>query len=314
MSCPSPSTTPRPSWGSFLSTIELVLYEMNYLYELFAFELPTHLCTASIIVFGVVFLCITINHWLGVLFNTNLCQHNAKIFIYSKPDGIFLCTGINSLPCGKNSLYRGINSLYRAIPLDTVWTSGFGLKFEFERYLAVYRGNRGSYRYRCRAVKKPWSGEPGSGSGAGNQTPLACTPWAWLAQKREPNAPYASLLCSCRLWIMSLQRSTLQAVNKKFPDKYNDLFHFLTIDTTENLCCQFEISTVCITMANQLAFFFAKISDNTDNWSFLISYIFYLKSKLHWWSLFKNKADMKRRIPSAALVHCNVDWTQGEAV
>jgi hypothetical protein len=65
MSCPSPSTTPRPNWGSFLSTIELVLYD--YLYELFAFELfvfelSTHLCTASIIVFGVVFLCITINH------------------------------------------------------------------------------------------------------------------------------------------------------------------------------------------------------------------------------------------------------------
>jgi hypothetical protein len=32
MSCPSPSATPRPSWGSFLSTIELVLY------ELFVFE------------------------------------------------------------------------------------------------------------------------------------------------------------------------------------------------------------------------------------------------------------------------------------
>jgi hypothetical protein len=56
MSSPSPSTTRRPSWGSFLSTIELVLY------ELFVFELPTHLYTASIIVFGVVFLCITINH------------------------------------------------------------------------------------------------------------------------------------------------------------------------------------------------------------------------------------------------------------
>jgi hypothetical protein len=33
------------------------------------------------------------------------------------------------------------------------------------------------------------SGEPGSGGGAGNQTPLACTPWAWFAQKREPNTP-----------------------------------------------------------------------------------------------------------------------------
>jgi hypothetical protein len=46
---------------------------MNYLYELFVFELvfelfvfelSTHLCTASIIVFVVIFLCITINYWL----------------------------------------------------------------------------------------------------------------------------------------------------------------------------------------------------------------------------------------------------------
>jgi hypothetical protein len=55
MSCPSPSTTPRPKWASFLSTIELV-------FELFVFELSTHLCTPNVIVFGVVFLCITINY------------------------------------------------------------------------------------------------------------------------------------------------------------------------------------------------------------------------------------------------------------
>jgi hypothetical protein len=57
---------------------------------------------------------------IGVLFNTNLCQHHAKIFIYSKPEGLFQCTGINYLPRGKNNLYRGINSLYRGIPLGTV--------------------------------------------------------------------------------------------------------------------------------------------------------------------------------------------------
>jgi hypothetical protein len=90
---------------------------------------------------------------IGVLFNTNLCQHHAKIFIYSKPEGLFQCTGINYLPRGKNNLYRGINSLYRGIPLGTVWTSDFGLKFEFERYLAVYRGKTGYYRYRWPAVK-----------------------------------------------------------------------------------------------------------------------------------------------------------------
>jgi hypothetical protein len=69
------------------------------------------------------------------------------------PEGLFLCTGINSLPRDKNNLYRGINSLYRGIPLGTVWTSGFGLKFEFERYLVVYRGKNGIYRYRWPAVK-----------------------------------------------------------------------------------------------------------------------------------------------------------------
>jgi hypothetical protein len=44
---------------------ELVLYELfvfELVFELFVFELSTHLCTASIIVFGVVFLCISINH------------------------------------------------------------------------------------------------------------------------------------------------------------------------------------------------------------------------------------------------------------
>jgi hypothetical protein len=65
MSCPSPSTTPRPKWGSFFSTVELVLYELfvfELVFELFIFELSTHLCTPNIIVFGVVFLCITINY------------------------------------------------------------------------------------------------------------------------------------------------------------------------------------------------------------------------------------------------------------
>jgi hypothetical protein len=74
-----------------------------------------------------------------VLFNTNLCQHHAKIFIYSKPGGLFICSGINSL-------YRGIPP----IPFELAVLSGFDLKFEFERYLAVYRGTN---RYRPLAVK-----------------------------------------------------------------------------------------------------------------------------------------------------------------
>jgi hypothetical protein len=47
--------------GSFLSTIELLLCCMTCI-ELFVFELSTHLCMPNIIVFGVVFLCITINY------------------------------------------------------------------------------------------------------------------------------------------------------------------------------------------------------------------------------------------------------------
>jgi hypothetical protein len=42
-----------------------VLYELfvfELVFELFVLELSTHLCTPNIIVFGVVFLCITINY------------------------------------------------------------------------------------------------------------------------------------------------------------------------------------------------------------------------------------------------------------
>jgi hypothetical protein len=42
---------------------------------------------------------------IGVVFNTNLCQHHAKIFISSKPEGLFQCTGTNYLPSGK-AIYR----------------------------------------------------------------------------------------------------------------------------------------------------------------------------------------------------------------
>jgi hypothetical protein len=61
-----------------------------------------------------------------VVFNTNLCQHRAKIFISSKPEGLFQCTGFNYLT-------SGINTLYRGIPLVTVGIGDFGLEFEFER-------------------------------------------------------------------------------------------------------------------------------------------------------------------------------------
>jgi hypothetical protein len=64
MLCPSPSTTLQPKSGSFLSTIELLLCCLTCMtcIELFVFELSTHLCTPNIIVFGVVFLFITLNY------------------------------------------------------------------------------------------------------------------------------------------------------------------------------------------------------------------------------------------------------------
>jgi hypothetical protein len=62
-----------------------------------------------------------------------MCQHHAEFFISSKLEGLFQCTGINYLPHGKNPYRIGINYLYRGIPLGTVCTGDFDLKFEFER-------------------------------------------------------------------------------------------------------------------------------------------------------------------------------------
>jgi hypothetical protein len=53
--------------------------------------------------------------FIGVLFNTNLCHHHAKIFISSKSEGLFQCTGINYLPRGKNPYHSGINTIYTAV-------------------------------------------------------------------------------------------------------------------------------------------------------------------------------------------------------
>jgi hypothetical protein len=109
-----------------ISTIELLLSCI----ELFVFELSTHLCTLNIIVFGVVFLCITINYWLGVVFNTTLCQPHAKIFISFKPETLFLVNGFNAIRSGFNSNRIG---LYRGNPLQTLCIGHFGLEFEFEQ-------------------------------------------------------------------------------------------------------------------------------------------------------------------------------------
>jgi hypothetical protein len=70
---------------------------------------------------------------IGVVFNTNLCQHHAKNFISFKPEALFHCTGFNSLPSGINPYRNGINILYRGIPLVTVCIGDFGLDFEFKR-------------------------------------------------------------------------------------------------------------------------------------------------------------------------------------
>jgi hypothetical protein len=51
-------------------------------------------------------------------------------------------------------------AVYRSIPFELAVSSGFGLKFEFERYLAVYRGRN---RYRSLAVRiQRWVKNPGS--------------------------------------------------------------------------------------------------------------------------------------------------------
>jgi hypothetical protein len=111
--------------------------------ELFVCELSTHLCTLNIIVFGVVFLYITINYWLGVVFNTTMCQHHAKMFISFKPETLFHWNIFNAIRSGFNSYWSHINILYRGIPLRIVCIGHFGLDFEFGGYIAVY------HLYRC---------------------------------------------------------------------------------------------------------------------------------------------------------------------
>jgi hypothetical protein len=70
---------------------------------------------------------------IGVVFNTNLCQHHAKIFISSKPEGLFQCTSFNYLPSGINPYRSSINYLYRGIPLLTVCIDDFGLEIRAVR-------------------------------------------------------------------------------------------------------------------------------------------------------------------------------------
>jgi hypothetical protein len=70
---------------------------------------------------------------IGVVHNTNLFQHHVRIFISSKPEGLFQCTGFNYLPSGINPYRNDINYLYRGIPLVAVCIVNFGLEFEFER-------------------------------------------------------------------------------------------------------------------------------------------------------------------------------------
>jgi hypothetical protein len=40
-------------------------------------------CTLNIIMFGVLFLCITINYYFGVVFYTTMCQPHAKFLFIS---------------------------------------------------------------------------------------------------------------------------------------------------------------------------------------------------------------------------------------
>jgi hypothetical protein len=50
-----------------------------------------------------------------------------------KPEALFHCIGLNSIPSGLKPYRSGINTLYRGIPLDTICIGDFGLDFEFER-------------------------------------------------------------------------------------------------------------------------------------------------------------------------------------
>jgi hypothetical protein len=78
---------------------------------------------------------------ISVVFNTNLCQHHAKIFISFKPETLFHCSGFNSFLSGFNPYRSGINYLYRGITMVTVCISDFGLDFEFERYIPLTLGS-----------------------------------------------------------------------------------------------------------------------------------------------------------------------------
>jgi hypothetical protein len=70
---------------------------------------------------------------IGVVFNTTLCQHHAKIFISFKPETLFHWSGFNAICSGFNLYRSGINNLYRGIPLVTICIGHFGLDFELER-------------------------------------------------------------------------------------------------------------------------------------------------------------------------------------
>jgi hypothetical protein len=58
---------------------------------------------------------------IGVVFNTTLCQHHAKIFISFKLETLFHWNGFNAIRSSFNSYCSGINSLYHGIPMRTVY-------------------------------------------------------------------------------------------------------------------------------------------------------------------------------------------------
>jgi hypothetical protein len=58
-------------------------------------------------------------------------------FSFIRSRVVFLFAAVKIVYTAVKTIYTAV---YRSIPFELAVTSGFGLKFEFERHLAVYRG------------------------------------------------------------------------------------------------------------------------------------------------------------------------------
>jgi hypothetical protein len=102
--------------------------------------------------------------FIGVLFNTNLCNHHAKIFISSKSEGLFQCTGINYLPRGKNPYHSGINTIYTAVYRSVPFVQAiliWNLNSSGKKWYTIYTA--AVYPYRVPVGKKKQCGNSAVG-------------------------------------------------------------------------------------------------------------------------------------------------------